>query len=496
MKEHVNIVWFKRDLRLSDHEPLAWAAEQEVKVLLLYLFEPSIWQDEHMDDRHYQFITDSLSDMQHRLSPFQLSIACLEGEAPEIFHLLSEQLKIKSIFSYQETGTDVTYLRDKEISRWAKQKGIKWKEAKVDAVDRGRKNRKSWREDMLADISKPQIKVNLRTIQQISLPENCQQYRIQVKKATTSSHFQRGGEEMAVRYLNGFLKKRFPDYMRHISKPEPSRKSCARTSPYLAWGNLSVRQVFQLSMYKLTEVEQASHKRALEAFIARLLWRGHFIQKFEMEERIEFENMNPAYDRIRLRWDEEKYMAWENGVTGYPMVDAAIRCVRETGYLNFRLRAMLVSFLTHHLWLDWKRGALFLARMFLDFEPGIHYPQFHMQAATTGIHTLRIYNPVKQSLQHDPEGVFIRKWVPELADLPTHLVHKPWETTYLEEKLYHFRKGVDYPAPIIDLRRSYQHAQLMLWKMKDDPYVKYEAQRLMAKHVNKDRQNWARVSVG
>ncbi|MEM7510392.1 MAG: FAD-binding domain-containing protein, partial [Bacteroidota bacterium] len=178
------------------------------------------------------------------------------------------------------------------------------------------------------------------------------------------------------------------------------------------------------------------------------------------------------------------------------LVDAAIRCVAETGYLNFRLRAMLVSFLTHHLWLDWKRGAHFLARMFLDFEPGIHYPQFHMQAATTGIHTLRIYNPVKQSLEHDPETIFIKKWVPELSALPVHLALKPWEATHLEEKLYHFRKGIDYPLPIVDITKTYQNAQKILWEMKEKPEVKSEASRLMAKHVNSDRQNWAKVSVG
>ncbi|MEM8901483.1 MAG: FAD-binding domain-containing protein [Bacteroidota bacterium] len=495
-KELINIVWFKRDLRLSDHEPLCLACQDVAKVLLVYFWEPSLMEDVHMDARHIQFIRESLMEMQVGLAPYNLQVEILRGEVEEVLTELSNHLEIGTIFSYQESGTGITYRRDLSVKEWTRKHSVKWVEAKMDGVDRGRKNRSGWRDVMLADLCKPVFTPDFRSIQPIILPEPLQKRRETLSTGERIEGFQQGGEKIANRYMLGFLKKRFPDYLANISKPEASRRSCARISPYLTWGNVSARQVFQQSMYRLGELTSQGEKRALEGFIARLLWRGHFIQKFEMEERIEYENMNSAYDQIRVEWNEEAYKSWEEGHTGYPLVDAAIRCVKETGYLNFRLRAMLVSFLTHHLWLDWKRGAHFLARMFLDFEPGIHYPQFHMQAATTGIHTLRIYNPVKQSLEHDPEAIFIKKWVPELAALPDHLALKPWTATYLEEKLYHFRKGVDYPLPVVDINQTYQHAQKVLWEMKDKPEVKSEASRLMAKHVNSDRQNWAKVSVG
>jgi deoxyribodipyrimidine photolyase len=122
----------------------------------------------------------------------------------------------------------------------------------------------------------------------------------------------------------------------------------------------------------------------------------------------------------------ERLGAWQAGRTGYPLVDACLRSLVATGWLTFRMRALVVSFASYSLWLHWRPTGLFLARHFLDFEPGIHWSQLQMQSGTTGINTLRIYNPTKQALEQDPGGVFIRRWVPELAGVPSVFVHMPW----------------------------------------------------------------------
>ena len=151
------------------------------------------------------------------------------------------------------------------------------------------------------------------------------------------------------------------------------------------------------------------------------------------------------------------FEAWKSGMTGYPMVDACMRALTATGWLNFRMRAMVMSFASYHLWLHWRKPALHLANLFTDYEPGIHYSQVQMQSGTTGINSIRIYNPIKQGVDHDPDGVFIRRWIPELRDCslypyavqaasqmngyPMPIVDEKTVRKYAADKLYGLRKN-------------------------------------------------------
>ncbi|WP_272151578.1 cryptochrome/deoxyribodipyrimidine photo-lyase family protein [Tenacibaculum aiptasiae] len=483
-KEKIVVVWFKRDLRLQDNEAVYNALNSDKKVLFVYLFENSLLSDEHYSERHWNFIKESIRDLNSELLKYNTKVLSVKSDVIPFFRYLKSQKNITEVYSHLETGILKTYNRDKSFKRFCVNNLIEWKENVHNGVFRGRKNREHWKEDWESYMEKETFSFTpinadfIRSEEIDLLTKNLKE----VGLSTEKSNFQAGGRAIGIKYMHSFFNNRYKNYARHISRPNEARESCSRLSPYIAWGNLSVREVFQQVKTIRPKVQ---NKRALDAFASRLRWQAHFIQKFEMECVMERESINKGFRKLKKDVTEKYVKGWKEGKTGIPFIDACMRCLITTGYLNFRMRAMLVSFFTHNLWQPWQEASKYLSKLFLDFEPGIHFPQLQMQAGETGINTIRIYNPIKNGLEHDPDAVFISKWVPELAGLPLIFKHQPFKMTELEQKLYGFSLGKDYPKPIVDVEASRKKASDIIWGLKKDPDVIRESLRIINKHIIK-----------
>ncbi len=468
----MNLVWFKRDLRVRDHRPLAEALGRG-PTLALYVLEPRWRAAREFSERHLAFVGESVRELASALAKLGVPLVIREGDFPEVLERLPS---FRALFAHEETGVDWTFQRDREVRAWCRRRGIAVHEYRQFGVKRGAIDRDHWQKFRSETLVRREHLCRGQEWPSLEVAMDVVDWPAPLPLA------QRGGEAEGLRVLEDFLYQRGAHYRGSISSPLSAQEGCSRLSPYLAWGNLSLTTVLtaleerRRSLHVLSALEQRRWLASLEAFESRLWWHCHFIQKLESEPELEWRNANRAFDGMReLDFDEQKFRAWCEGRTGFPLVDACMRSLIATGWVNFRMRAMLVSFAAYQLWLHWERPAQHLARLFLDFEPGIHFPQVQMQSGVTGINAIRIYSPEKQLAEQDPRGEFVRRWVPELAQRRELARDTPPLLEMLEAPS-------DYPAPIVDPRESYQRARERIFQWKRSPEARALARAVLEKH--------------
>jgi deoxyribodipyrimidine photo-lyase len=473
------VLWFKRDLRIADHPALALAAAGGDGVLPVYIVEPGLWAQPDASARQWGFVAGSLAELRQALAALGQPLLIRRGEAVAELERLRREYRFGRLVSHEETGTAWTYARDRAVADWARHHGIEWVELPQSGVVRRLRSRDGWaeRRDRFMAAPPPPAPTALPPVAEVA-PVPVAAWAPALPPDPCPGR-QRGGRAEGLALLESFLSHRARSYRRAMASPLAGERACSRLSPHLAWGTLSGREVVQAAL--AAPRPDAEFGASLRSFEARLAWRDHFVQKLEDAPDLETRALHPATEALRPRApDAARLAAWEAGETGLPFVDACLRYLRHTGWLNFRMRAMLVSFASYHLWLDWRATGPILARRFTDYEPGIHWAQMQMQSGATGINTIRIYNPVKQGLDQDPQGRFVRAWVPELAAVPQAFLHEPWRWPEAPARL-----AGRYPAPIVDPAAAAKAAREAVWALRRQAGFAEAAAEVVRRHASR-----------
>ena len=476
------LVWFKRDLRVHDHAPLV-AASAYADALAIFIVEPEWLSSPDCDASHVDFALTCLTELRAALAERGLPLLVRVGAAVAVLAQLQSELAFTHLLSHEETGAAWSYARDRQVARWCASTSVNWQQFNQNGVIRGLRNRAGWAKRWQARMDAPLHLLNGKFSAALSLDQPDLPTIVSLRLSAHGKTLQTGGERAARRTLSSFVQVRGYGYRKALSSPLSAEEGCSRLSPHLAFGTISLRTVHQATELAIGNTPERELAYALRGFAGRLRWHCHFMQKLENEPDIEFNNFARVCDGLlEDAFNSDHFEAWCAGQTGYPMVDACMRSLRATGWLNFRMRAMLVSFASYHLWLHWRQTGLFLARQFLDFEPGIHWSQMQMQSGTTGINTLRIYSPTKQAQDQDPKGHFIRRWVPELAKVPLPYLAEPWKMDLSVQRMAACMIGADYPLPIVDDKAAMKAAKDRMYGLRKTPQAKMEAADVQDRH--------------
>lgn len=486
------VVWFKRDLRIADHAPLHEAAKRG-PVLCLYVIEPTLWRQPEASTQHFHFLLESLRDLHRALRGIGGQLQIATGDVAEVLARLHADAPFNTLYAHEETGGGWTFGRDRAVSAWCRRQGVAFREFPHSGVVRGLQDRDHWlahwnRHHRAQCFPVPRL-------QPVALPWN-------EPRPPSASNLgldphdppqrQRGGRSEALETLQSFLQERSGGYRGGMSSPLSATTACSRLSAYLAYGCLSLREVVQAAERARADAD-ARRAAGLAAFLSRLHWHDHFIQKLESEPAIEARNMHRGYDGLREEdFHPGHFEALVAGRTGWPMVDACVEMLRHTGWINFRMRAMLVSVAAYPLWLHWRPVGLWLARQFLDYEPGIHWSQMQMQSGTTGINLTRIYNPVKQACDHDPAGQFVRRWLPALRRVPDAWLFEPWRMPSALQSRLGMRVGVDIPVPPVELEPATRLARERLYARRNAADVRALNAAIVERHGSRKRDRRGR----
>ena len=494
----ITVVWFRRDLRLSDNPAISKSLEIGNPVIFLYNLDIERLKRKDVAPIHIDWELDCLRYLQKELKEIGGKLLFNYGHIVEKLDELNEIFNISHVLGNEETGLQWSWDRDKKVAHWCRKKNVKFTEFPSNGIIRGLKSRDDWKrlrdhrmnQEIIECPARFESPKNLTVDKIPNIIELGLEKRELVNRPIP-------GEREAMLQLLSFLGERGRKYRSHMSSPRLATTACSRLSPYISVGCISIRQILHYTRRKSKTVkinprskENLGWTGSIKSFQSRLAWHCHFMQRLDSEITIDSIALNDNLDSLlQRRMDDSLFDAWANGRTGWPFFDACMRSLIATGWINFRMRAMLQSVASYTLWLPWQDTGLYLARLFLDYEPGIHWSQVQMQSGVTGINSIRAYSISKQSLDQDPEGEFIREWIDELRSVPNHLIHNPWTMSKEEQIEYGCIIGENYPMPILDEKEARKIGISKSYSAKRNPESRAKSIEVYKQHGSRKKRN-------
>jgi deoxyribodipyrimidine photo-lyase len=453
------LVWLRRDLRTTDNHALYRALVHARRVFCVFVFDTDILDSlQDKADRRVDFIWQSLAEVHGILAKHGSELRVLHGRAHEVLPTLAAKLKVATVFANRDYEPSAVR-RDAAVATNLAEHGIEFitckdqvifekdevltKDGRPFSVFTPYKN--TWLKRLTADdLHAHPSEEHLSHLAPAIGDSACEMPSLESIGFTRTNL-------VSLRILTGVsgAKSLFNDFIQridryHETRDYPSINGTSQLSVHLRFGTLSVRA--------LARVAAERDGQGAQAWLNELIWRDFYFMILHYHPNVVEHAFRPEFESIHFVPDKVRFDAWCEGRTGYPLVDAAMRQLNNTGYMHNRLRMLTASFLVKDLHIDWRWGERYFARRLNDFDLAANNGGWQW-AASTGCDAqpyFRIFNPVTQSEKFDADGKFIRRYVPELGATEDKFIHTPWLMDAQEQKRIGITIGRDYPAPIVD----------------------------------------------
>lgn len=454
VKNHSSLFWFRRDLRLSDNRALFEACKNSEAVYTVFVFDTNILsKNKNKNDQRVKFIFESIKEIQRIIKSKGGQLIILSGNPETLIPDISKKLGVQKVYT-NEDYEGYAKKRDSDIRKVLVKKGIEFEAFKDHVIFNGREIMKKdgtpyrvytpYKNEWLKRLNSNVITNYTANLNNLSTKKDLKVNQVENLKSIGFNSIDLKvipGEKEAKRLFKIFLK-RISSYDRDRDKIFLDNNS--RLSPYLRFGCISTREIVRST--------SSLKSKGAQIWLSEIVWRDFYQMILEQFPHVEKSSFNPKYKNLIWPGITAHFNKWKKGETGYPIIDAAMRCFNETGEMHNRLRMIVASFLVKDLLIDWKKGEKYFADKLLDFDLASNNGGWQW-CASTGCDAqpyFRIFNPITQSEKFDPDGKFISKWIPELSELPRKYIHFPIKTPKDIQQGLNCIIGKNYPSPIVD----------------------------------------------